>query len=230
MSADYIRTARAKGVPRRQVILKHAPAQRADPARHRHGARHRRAVRRPRSSPSRSSRSRAWVGCSSTRSPTGDVPVLVAWLDRHRDLHRAVQPVRRRALRRPRSPDPTHMTLPTSRADQHRGPRLGDPVLPDRPSGELELDTRRRARAAVAVAAVPPAVPPPQASRSSSIVVLLILVSRLLRRQLLRPVPTRTSRTCSLGAGRPERHPLARHRRARPRPAQPDRSTPARSR
>ncbi len=79
MSADYIRTARAKGVPRRKVIVQARVAQRADPARHRDGARHRRAVRRRSSSPRRSSRSRAWAACSSTRCSAGDAPVLVAW-------------------------------------------------------------------------------------------------------------------------------------------------------
>ena len=47
MSADYIRTARAKGVPRRKVVVKHGLRNAPDPARHGHGARHRRAVRRP---------------------------------------------------------------------------------------------------------------------------------------------------------------------------------------
>ena len=42
LCSDYIRTARAKGVPRRKRDQAPRHAQRADPARHGHGARHRR--------------------------------------------------------------------------------------------------------------------------------------------------------------------------------------------
>ena len=106
LNADYIRTARAKGVPRAQGDLQARLAQRPHPARHGHGARHRRAVRRPdhhrddlldpghgpavrrRPAPGRR-RPCSWPGCSSP-------PCFII----------AVQPARRRALRRPRPADP----------------------------------------------------------------------------------------------------------------------------
>ena len=79
LNADYVRTARAKGVPAAQGDLQARVPQRADPARHRRSRSTPRSCSAVSSSPSRSSRSRAWAGCSSTRSAVGDAPVLLGW-------------------------------------------------------------------------------------------------------------------------------------------------------
>ena len=101
MSADYIRTARAKGVPRRQVIVKH-------------GLRN---ALIPLVTVMALDIGALFGGLIITEQifsipgmgrlfidalQTGDVHVLVAWIVVDRDLHRPLQPARRRALRRAR--------------------------------------------------------------------------------------------------------------------------------
>ena len=87
MTADYIRTARAKGVPRRQVIMKHGLRNALIPlvtVMALDTARCSAASIITEQIFSIPGMGRLFLDALQT----GDAPVLAAWLDRHRDLHR----------------------------------------------------------------------------------------------------------------------------------------------
>ena len=105
MSADYVRTARAKGLPNRTVIVAAHAAQQPDPGGHVHRCRHRCPARRR-------DRDRGRLQHPGHRPGgvrRGPGPGRCR-RRRHRHAHgvllRLLQPDRRRALRRPRPEDP----------------------------------------------------------------------------------------------------------------------------
>ena len=102
MDEDYIRTARAKGLGERRVIMQPRPTQRADPDRHPARPRLRPCCwRATRSSPRRSSTSPASAPGVHRDRPLR--PAADPWASCRRLLRRPLQPDRRHPLRLPRS-------------------------------------------------------------------------------------------------------------------------------
>ena len=80
INTDYVRTARAKGVPERRVIMRHVVPERADPPRHRRRRSTSARCSAARSSPRRSSGSTGSAPTSSTSSDSKDVYAVMAYL------------------------------------------------------------------------------------------------------------------------------------------------------
>ena len=108
---DYVRAARAKGLPERIVVLAPRPARGAAADHHRRRPRVRERHDRHRARRERSSRGRASGSTPTTRATTLDLPAIMGVSlfvgDRlhHRQLHR------RRALRRDRPADADRMSV-----------------------------------------------------------------------------------------------------------------------
>ena len=140
MSADYIRTARAKGVPRRQVIMKHGLRNALIPLvtvmALDIGALFGGIVITEQifSIP-------GWDACSS-RVAEGRCPRARGVARGHRHLHRALQPARRHALRRARPADPAHMSDGECSPADARTESLGVGIGPSMPGTRATANSR----------------------------------------------------------------------------------------
>ena len=195
MSADYIRTARAKGVPRRKVVVKH-------------GLRN---ALIPLVTVMALDIGALFGGLIITEEifsipgmgrlfidalHAGDAPVLVAWMIVTAVLRRPLQPARRRAVRRPRPPDPAHVThrararggsggtCRSRRSERHRA--VAAASRRPRASSRAPSTVRRTGRGRSGRSSAGGSSGTRSRSRRSSC--SLVLVDPVLRRELLRAV------------------------------------------
>ena len=227
MRADYMRTARAKGLSERKVVLRPRPAQRHAPGHHpdRHRLRHRHRRRRPHRD--RVLLARARLGRSPSSVSDRDLPVLLGLTLAVTLAFTPHQPARRPVLRVVRPPDPPR-----------RGGRSDS-----EPSSTRRTPSRRRPRSAASPSHRRPE-PAPMASTSSAPRPLRADIWRRFRQNKLAmaglvlpraagagghlrpaasPPTTPTERTPGAFREGPSGRALVRHRQHRPRRVLPGR-------
>ena len=208
LNADYVRTARAKGVPAAAGDLQARVPQRADPVRDGDRARHRVPDRRRDHHRADLLDLRAWAGVPRPRCSAGDAPFLLGWFLVGAVAVIVVQPVRRRLLRRARPADPALVSI----AAEVLLAGSRSTIRASRPAPSRSSRTTGSSSAGGSSGT---------RWRWSSIVVLVILMIACFGAPWLAPYQQGEQDLLD-ERRRPEREALVRHRRPRPRPAHGD--------